>query len=316
MIFSKEKWDSSNEIAPYISVSRAIKFSTMEAPLRNAFEMFLRTLLGDALITDLEAYYAATDATAPQLRLLQLAQRANALLAFWYDYDEMQVIIGDSGAKRQESDSVKTPYKYQEQALKKGWKEKGFAALDDMLTYLESEKTTFTNYKNTSAKTEIVRSAAEVDGYYYISGSRIIFLRLRPHFRNVINTLIAPRMNTIYTDMITSLSSDTPDAKYLKLRETLIPVVVFYAVSRLMRETGSLTDKGLFFETLKNTDDAVNTSLVPDERMTSQATMAEADALAYWKIAEKMLTKDFQYVGSTGSKIPKRDNNDKKAFWA
>ena len=315
MIFSKEKWNDAAEIQPFISVSKGLRFASVEAPLRNAFEMFLRPLLGDELITDLESYYAASDADPKQKRLLQLAQRANALLAFWYDYNEMQVLIDDNGTKRLESGDVKTPYKYQEQALRNGWKEKGFNALDDLLNYLESEKATFTHYNSASTKTSLVRSAAEVDNYYYINGSRIIFLRLQSHFRNVINTIIAPRLGTIYTDLMTELAKTAPDAKFLKLRETLVPVIVFYAVARLMRETGSLTDKGLFFETLKNADDAVNTSPVTDERMTSQATMAEGDAISYWKIAEKLLKSDFGVTTSTGSKIPKRDNANKKSFW-
>jgi len=315
MIFSAQKWNNASEIQPYISVAASLSFATMEAPLRNAFEMFLRSLLGDALITDIETYYADSEATPKQKRLLQLAQRANALLSLWYDYDELQVEISDSGAKRQESDKVKTPYKYQEQSLKKGWKEKGFNALDDLLSYLEAEKATFTHYTSSSKKTEIVRSAAEIDQFYYINGSRIIFLRLQSHFRNVVNTIVAPRLGDIYANYLTEIVKDTPDAKYVKLRGALLPVVVFYAVARLIRETGSLTDKGLFFETLKNSDDAVNTSPVTDERVVSQAKLAESDAIAYWAIVEKLLKTDFAYTGPSVSKIPKRDNNDKKSFW-
>jgi len=185
-----------------------------------------------------------------------------------------------------------------------------------MLDYLETEKVTFTNYVDPTPKTDIVRSAADVDLYYFISKSRIIFLRLQPHFRTVINTIIAPRLGTIYTDYLTEIVKPTPDAKYVKLRSALMPVVIFYAVMRLMRETGSLTDKGLFFETLKNSDDAVNTSALTDERMIMQANMAEADAINYWKIAEKTLKADFTYEISTGNKGVKRDNTDKKAFWA
>jgi len=89
MIFSIQKWEKAAEIKPYISVSKDLSFETMEASLRNAFEMFLRPLLGDALVADLITYYAAATPSAKELRFLQLAQRANALLAFWYDYDEI-----------------------------------------------------------------------------------------------------------------------------------------------------------------------------------------------------------------------------------
>jgi len=315
MIFSPEKWNNAGEIQPYISVGKGLKFATVQAPLLSSFEMFLRPLLGDALTADLIAYYTDADSGNKQNRFVQLAQRANALLAFWYDYDEMQLLISDTGSKRQESDHEKTPYKYQEQALKNGWKVKGFNALDDVLSFLELEKSTFENYNGSASKTDIVRTTAEVDKYYFISGSRIILLRLRPHFQIVVDTIISPRLGSIYTNLIAELVKETPDPKYTKLREALIPVVVFYSVARLMRETGSLTDKGLFFETLKNTDDAVNTSPVSDGRMNTQATMAEADAINYWKIAEKLMKSTLEYTGNTGSKMPKRDNNDKKAFW-
>ena len=319
MIFSSLKWEDASEIMPYVGVSMSLEFSTMEAPLRNSFEMFIRPLIGDAMVTDLIAIYDKTSPTAKETRLLQLAQRANALLAFWYDYDEMQVLIGDAGAKRQESDSVKTPYKYQEQSLKRGWKEKGFNALDDLLAYLETEIATFESFANstnyTNSKTAIIRNTSEVDYYYYTGGSRLIFLRLKAHFRTVIDTIIAPRLGTIYADLLTDLIATTPQDKFLKLRQALIPVVVYHSVARLITETGSLTDKGLFFETLSGGNDLVTSSPATADMMVAQSNRAEGDALSYWKIAEKLLKSDFEYTTSSGNRVPKRINLDKKAFW-
>jgi hypothetical protein len=221
---------------------------------------------------------------------------------------------------RTEGDSQKTPYKYQEQELRNGFKEKGFAALDDLLRYLEANVATFTNFASspnyTIAKAQIVRATSEIDDVYYINRSRIIFLRLLPHLRTVEKTIIAPRLGDIYTDMIASLTSESPDAKYTSLREKLIPVVVLYAVSRLIRETGSITDRGLFFETKQNSDDATRTQVASNEAISAQATMAEGDAISYWMLAEKYLKTELQYSTSTGSRIPTRDNNNKKAFWA
>lgn len=172
MIYSSTKWNSAGEIRPYISVAASLKFVVMKAPLRNAFEMFIRPLLGDSMTADLITYYSSTTPTEKETRLLQLAQRANAYLAFWYDYAEMNVLITDAGVRRQESETAKTPYKYQEKALKDGWKEKGFNALDDLLSYVEKEIETFPHFAEspnyTSAKTDIVRTASDVDEFYYI----------------------------------------------------------------------------------------------------------------------------------------------------
>lgn len=318
MIFSSAKWNSASEIRPYIPVAKSLAFDVVNAPLRNAFEMFIRPLLGETMTADLISYYAAATPSDKETRLVQLAQRANAFLAFWYDYAEMNVLITDAGVRRQESETAKTPYKYQEQALKTGWKEKGFNALDDLLQYLEVNIDTFAHFAEspnyTAAKKDIVRNASDIDTYYFINNSRILYLRLRPHMRTVVNTIVAPRMGDTYTELLTELVKTTPDAKFVKLREALVPVVVFYAVSRLIRETGSLTDKGLFFDTQQSTDDANYTSPATDTNKNMQATMAEGDAISYWKIAERMLKADFGYT-ATASRVPKRDNNDKKAFW-
>lgn len=318
MIYSSAKWNSAGEIRQYISVAASLRFAVVEAPLRNAFEMFIRPLLGDAMTADLVTYYTAPDATDKQKRLLQLAQRANAYLALWYDYAELNVLISDAGMRRQESDTSKSLYKYQEQNLKTGWKDKGFNALDDLLSFLEKEAETFPNFKvspnYTTSKTEIVRNAADIDRYYFINNSRIIYLRLRPHLRTVVDTIIAARLGETYTALITELAKPAPEEKFLKLRQALVPVVVFHSVARLIRETGSLTDKGLFFETQQSADAESYTSPAGEGTKNALATMAEADALSYWKMAEKVLKADFGYTANT-SRIPKRNNNDKKAFW-
>ncbi|HRZ98346.1 MAG TPA: hypothetical protein P5084_12390 [Paludibacter sp.] len=318
MIFSYSKWENAAEIRPYVSVARSTQFSNLEASLLSVFENFIRPLLGETMTAKLIAYYSADDPTDKQKRLIEIAQRANALLAFWYDYSEMQLLIDESGSHRQESDTQKTPYKYQEQQLRDGWKMKGFNALDSLLEYLELNVSDFSEFaasaNYTLLKKEIVRSTKEAHECYWINNSRIIFLRLKPHFRIVTDTIIAPRLGDIYTDMITSLTGTTPDAKYTKLREKLIPVVVFYAVSRLLRESGSLTERGLFFEMLKAGDDVHNTQPVGMEQIAPQAAMAEGDAISYWTIAEKYLTKELGYSSTTGTRLPKFNNTDKKYF--
>lgn len=320
MIFSSAKWNKGGEIRPFISVAKETPFDTLDAPLRNGFETFIRPLLGEATANELIGYYAAAAPSDLQKRLLYLAQRANVFLSFWSNFEEMNVYIDDSGMHRQESGDKKTMYKYQEQNLKSGWREKGFNALDDILSYLEANAATFTTFAAsenfTRSKSEIVRCTQDVDDNYFIGRSRIIFMRLRPHFRIVERTIIAARLGDVYTEMKAALSGTTePDAKFTKLRNSLIPVIVHYGVSRLIRETGALTDKGLFFEALRNGDDATFTSPVADNRLEMQATMAEGDAISYWKMTEKILKADFG-ITTTTSRTPKVNNTDKKAFWA
>jgi hypothetical protein len=319
MIFSKQKWDSGAEIRPFVTVAYNTEFDIFEAPLRGAWDAFLMPLLGTDLAADITTIYGKPDAEVKEKQLLYLAQKANALLSMWYNFDEINTYISDSGMFRQESGDSKTLYKYQQQSLKDTWKNKGFNALDELLAYLEKESETFSNFAacpgNTLFKSAIVRNTSAVSEYYFINNSRLVFLRLLPHFRTVERTVIAPRLKTVYSEMVTALSGANPAEKFVKLRDALVPVVVNYSVARLMKETGSLTDRGLFFETFTQTDDMVTTSTVSDDRMMMQATMAEWDAVMYWGLVEMILKSDFQFTSSVSSRIPKRDNNNKKSFW-
>lgn len=321
MIFSSAKWNNAAEIRPFISIAVSTEFSSVEAFLKNAFDMFVSPLLGDTLKARLLSIYSnQVNATDKEKQFLQLAQKANALMAFWFDYDERQMFIDENGTYRLESESLKTPYKYQEENIKSALKLKGFNSLDELLLFLEKNIDVFTEFKDSTAysqsRKELVRNAGEIDRYYFINNSRLIYLRLRPHIRIITDTVISQRLgSTIYDAFIADLESETPSAKYISLREKLIPVITFMAIARLIRETGSLTDKGLYFDSLKASDNAYNSEPAPDQRMISQADRFEADALSYWMIAEKYLTSDFEYAAPSMNRVPTRDNNDKKAFW-
>ncbi|MDR2003599.1 MAG: hypothetical protein LBQ74_11245 [Prevotella sp.] len=329
MIFSKEKWDKGNELRPYIAVSSALSFLKFQTAVRNASGLFIRPIVGEGIVNKLQEIYdgitdisvITEDTPDKDIRLLYYAQRASAFLSFWYDYDEMQVMIGDSGLKRQEAESVKTPYKYQELSMKEGFRQKGFDGLDNLIAFLEENTQDYPEYKDseyyTQTQESIVRNTKEVNRYYNINNSRLVFLRLKTNFRIIEDTVIAPRLGAdLYDDFKAAISSESPEEKYTRLREKLIPVVVFYAVQRLIRDTGSVTDRGLFFQSLKGNEGSyMSNDPVIGSNQALQACEAEADAISYWLLAEQYLKKEFGISRSHAGKIPNRDNNGKKSFW-
>ncbi|MDH6355475.1 hypothetical protein M2132_001818 [Dysgonomonas sp. PH5-45] len=330
MIFSEAKWSNGDEIRPYIPVSNALTFRTMRTAIQNAFGLFIRPVVGDKIVDKLQSIYdgitdislITEDTTDKDIKLLYYAQRANAFLAYWYDYDELQVLIGDSGTKRQESDKAKTPYKYQELSLKEGFKQKGFDALDNLIAFLEQNIDDYPSYKESDnysqMLTSIVRNATEVNEYHNINNSRLIFLRLKPNLRIIEDTVIAPRLGyALYEELKAKLQEDNREEKYAILRQKLIPVLVLYSIQKLILETGNVTDRGLFFSSLKGNEGSyASHDLVADNRITLQADKAEADAISYWILAERYVKEEFGISLSKGSRIPHRDNNHKKSYWA
>lgn len=260
MIFSRDNWDNGKEIGQYVPASASLSFEKMESSLSNVQELFLIPLLGDDMMEAIEDIYERVemdDLTTEESKLLRLAQRAVANLAFWYDFDYLQVRISDQGFQRQGSEDWQQAYKYQEDRLRDGFKVKGFNALDRLLTYLSEHTEVFTDYAQSPAdkatRKAIVRSVAEAQKYVNIDNSAIVYMRLAAEFptveevelRGVLGSELYWQLRGYLDDLA---EGGQEDADLEALREQCVRVMVNAAALRMLKKTGSLTDKGLYFE--------------------------------------------------------------------
>ena len=263
MVFSKEKWNDAAELNQFIPVSAALNFESVQSSLDDAWRLFVLPLLGDALAEEIEAYYAAGDPTVLQRKVLNECQRAVANLAFWYNFDELNVRISDQGMQRQESEgSFKQTFKYQEDQLRAAFKNKGFNALDRVIDLLDKHQTDFPLYEQSPAyasrKSSIVRSTAEVDANYFINNSHLIFLRLKPIFKLVEESALKAVLGeSLYQDLLKAIKNGEPaigETTTEELRLRCVSYVVLTSIAELMQQTGTLTDRGLYFEQIHEGD--------------------------------------------------------------
>lgn len=261
MIFSRDNWNNGKEIGQYVPASASLSFSKMESSLMNVQELFLVPLLGDDMMEVIEDIYTRTEEidslTDKERLLLRMAQRAVANLAFWYDFDNLQVRISDQGFQRQGSDDWQQAYKYQEDRLRDGFKVKGFNALDRLLAFLNVNVDVFTDYQDSPAykakKKAIVRTVDEVQKYVNIANSAILYMRLAAEFptieegdlRGVLGSELYWQLRE-YLDRLAEGGQEDNDME--ALRKECVRVMVNGAALRLLKQTGSLTDKGLYFE--------------------------------------------------------------------
>ena len=267
MIFSEKKWNKGEEIKQHVKTSTALSFNMMGTPLRNAFDTFLVPLLGGKMVKRLtDIYKSESLEDEKEKELLNIAQKANANLAFYSDFDEINVRITDSGTQRQENEEggFKSLYQYQEQNLRRSFRNKGFNSLDRMLEYLELNINSFEDFKESGAYTfrqeNIVPSASVANEFYFIASSRIVFLRMLPHLEFIENTLIRQtRGEALYKHFKEEMFSESysgEDKIYFKtLRKDAGRVMVLGAVRRLMIDGGSLTDRGLYFSSQESSSD-------------------------------------------------------------
>ncbi len=332
MFFSSTKWNNGQEMNDIIPVSSALSFEKVESSLATADELYLLPVFGSALMATLEAIYAQETLSSDEQRLIRIFKSAEANLAFYANYDTLQLRITDQGFQRQTTENFGTPYKYQEDRIRNTFKNRGFNAIDAALDLLEASFSSLSGYSTmpalVSSKTDIVQRTSEVSAVHFINNSRLVFLRLVPIMLAVSENELRPLIGwNLYTAMQTALSAGTADAQvgdsdparsYEELRKNCIPFVVKKAVAQLLRETGSLTDRGLYFigQAAGSSDNAIADPASRREAHDAAA-IAESEAatnantllsIIEWKWPE--------YFGGHPSDVFKRDNNDKKTFWA
>lgn len=343
MIFSAKKWNNGKELKAVMKVNTAISFDMMEAPLRNAFRQYLVPLLGDVMVGEVVEIYefgpnpdvleqnteGATEREKLDSRLLEICKRANANLAFWNDFDEISMRITDAGFQRQKSDngeSFQQVYKYQEDNLRASLRNKGFNALDELLEFLYAHIAEYPEFASSQAyqdrKSAIVRSTADVNDVCFINGSRIVFLRLQPHLKFAEEMLLQPAIgDKLYEHLIDGLVNPPEDEEARKSMERLrlacSRYIVAMAVRRLLMETGSVTDRGLYFTAVQPGEKGNEEKRPVDtERIAVQIQNLKTDADMYMTVLLRTVRSCFEnfYEGDP-RQIYDRDNDHKRTFW-
>lgn len=336
MFFSKDNWNNGKEMDAVIPVSSAFSFEKVYSSLQAADELYLIPVFGSALMATFRSIYDKEDKSGDEKQLLQVLQAAEANLALYTNFDALQLRITDQGFQRQQTENFGSPYKYQEDRLRQTFKNRGFNAIDRILDLLDAKFVKLEGYEempvHATTRTDIVQRTAEVNRVHFINSSRLVFLRLVPILTAISYNELRPLLGwQLYTKMLQALEAGTATAEvpsasasgahsrtYEELRQKCIPFVVKKAVAQLLRETGSITDRGLYFigQAAGNSD---NQTVTPATRREAHdaAAIAEAEAqrnadtlLAFieWKWPE--------YFSGHQSDVFKRDNNNKKTFWA
>ena len=106
MVFSLEKWNNGKEFQRVIKSSTAVDYNSFETVLREAFDLFIRPILGEEMTDRLIREY---EENTPEKnnQLVYLAQRANANLAIWYNFYELTVILSDQEYRKQKQETTK-----------------------------------------------------------------------------------------------------------------------------------------------------------------------------------------------------------------
>ncbi len=334
MLFKETSNLKMAEIRRYIPVSVATSFPNLAPFIQAAEVSYIIPLLGDALYNQILSYYTTPGVLPVGITsqnkatfdiLIEHIQRSLINLTYYAGYDFMNTSMNDSGFHRQETDTEKGLYKYQEEAIKSGFRSNGFNSLDTMLEYIEKHMDVFILFKTsanyTLRKSSIIPDTKTFDKIFDINNSRLVYLKLCRFIKEVEDFDIGALLGSdLYALLKAEILKDSPDPKIL----TLIPYVrsplAYLAVSRASFQLGMIvTDKGLFFE---STDSTISNSTIQkqltDQQYHHLASRSKNTGEAYLEILRGFLLAnraDYPSYTPVGGSPLIRDNFGKTSTW-
>ncbi len=322
------------EIRHYLPVSSATSFSNISPFIQAAETQFILPLLGQDLYELTKRFYESEpgavegvpEAAVPKYTLfVEHIQSSLINLTYWSAFDFMNTLMNDAGFHRQESDTEKSLFKYQEESLKAGFKNNGFDGLDTMLAFLEANLADFPLFSRsvnfTERRSMIIPNTATFNRIFNINNSRLVFLKVARFMTQTEDFEIQAALGTALYDRVkTEILKDTPDEKIVRLVPYLQKPIAHLSIAKASFQLGiNVNDKGLFFESQDSTmQNSTKLSPLSDQQYWLLARASEGAGLAYLDSLRGFLAfnaSDYpEYHLPSGSPLV-RGNAGKKSFW-
>lgn len=331
MLFSTHEETFLEEIQGILPVSSATSRERLWPFIDQVERKFIRPLLEADLYAELDKFYnkneqwsggSGTD-TDQYNELLRLVRVSSLNLSYFIGFDLLNTTLSDSGfQKAGDNDAFKGLYKYQEDNLRKYFEETGYNGLDDMLKFIEENIEYFSEWEESSIfiarKSAIIKDAETFDAVCSINKSRLTYLRLQRYMNEVLDFDIKPLLGDEYSTLVAELTKDEPAAKYTALVTEIKKPLAFLSCALLIERSGSLTNRGLFFEGKQSgfPNDTTITPAYGDAANLAAANYRIPGQKYLDALAQYLIDNEFTEAGTSGGYLFDRDNDDKKIFFA
>lgn len=326
-LFKKENNARAEELKRYIALNINTHFDTLGPALAMAERTYLDPVLGKDLTAKLAQYYngelegeLTAEASAAWAELLSCAQGAVAKIAYSKSYDEISVILDDRGARAGASEN--RLYRYQEKNLKRSLLRQGYDLIDKALETAEGNPETFPEYGNSPWRRQLagslIKTTADFNKYYNIENSRLVFIRMIRHLKDVEQTAL---IHHIGRETLEEMAAHPEEGRWKALEFTIKSYLVNKAVAESVTELKKTpTEKGLIYETSQQ--DGWN------ENQTGRYDMSDTIAL-HTRRADAYIVQAVNFLNANIGQYPEyerhtagratgrryhRDNKGKKTF--
>lgn len=190
MLFPSSTW--STDIKPYYNVTTALSHSKIEPYLEEAEYRYVKDVLGPQYADD------PTDSKY-DTALLDASRRVIALFAVADYMKQGNTQVSDSGVHFKSDDTTKTAFPWQISAGVLDLKERGWRAVERLLTLLWADNgSTYTDWKGSDAEKKyreyLVNSTALLQEYFQIRDSYQTLHAMLPVIRQVSEERVKPML--------------------------------------------------------------------------------------------------------------------------
>ncbi len=303
---------STTELRQYVNVSESLMFPTIKPDIERTEKQVLKKFLGaeqyDELLIEYQANVEDLSDMETRLRdLLNYSRAAVALLTIGRAADILQVQISDSGIQMVSGAEYKQAFAWMKHDAKSYLLQHGYAAIDELLQYLETNVDDYPLWAESTAytlnKLFIVNSAVDFQQHYNINESRLTYLALQPIMRRVEAFNLAPQIGAAFFGEIKAeIAANDLSVDNSVLMQWLSPACALYTMARAYQELPLLlTDSGVVLNYTKafQGDNSKESQPVDANRLQNQQRVCGADADAYMK-----LCLDYLRANATTTRYP------------
>ena len=184
--FKKDNNGKAEEFKRCLPVNVNTSYTTLAPAIATAEQQRLKPLLGENLFDGMAAYYddnGTSGEDAAKNELVGLIQMAVVRLAYWDSFDQLAVMMSDSGLSDKNGEN--RAYRYQANAVKDSLQRQGYAYLNQIVGFCTEHVDVLTDFEQSEYYTEsqgsIIRSLKEMERYVSLNGDFFLFTRLREY---------------------------------------------------------------------------------------------------------------------------------------
>lgn len=231
------------ELQQCVKVNADTTVESLTPYIAIAQEKYLPTYLGTTLYNSLLNYYNDDNAVdnADYNGILPYIQRALANYALYHATDHFNVYFGDSGFTTAASNNMVPASKERVALYKQSCLDLAHEGIEQLLNYLELNKTDFDEWVQSSASTIntrfTLRTAVQYSNFVDINNSRLVFIKIWPHLDRALEQIIYPNISKdLYDRLNTDLTSPADD-NYIALLPKVNSLLAFYSYSYYLQAT-------------------------------------------------------------------------------